>query len=72
MIGNRTRIKVAKNKVAPPFKKAEFDIFYGEGISSESSVINLGTEMGIIKKSGSWFYYGDERIAQGKDNARLY
>ncbi len=72
MIGNRTRIKVAKNKVAPPFKKAEFDIFYGEGISAESSVINLGTEMGIIKKSGSWFYYGDERIAQGKDNARLY
>ena len=72
MIGNRTRIKVAKNKVAPPFKTAEFDIFYGEGISAESSVLNLGTEIGLIKKSGSWFYYGDERIAQGKDNARLY
>lgn len=72
MIGNRTRIKVAKNKVAPPFKKAEFDIYYGEGISAETSVLNLGAELGLIKKSGSWFYYGDDRIAQGKDNARLY
>lgn len=72
MIGNRTRIKVAKNKVAPPFKKAEFDIYYGEGISAETSVLNLGAELGLIKKSGSWFYYGEDRIAQGKDNARLY
>ncbi|MBT3319027.1 MAG: recombinase RecA [Clostridia bacterium] len=72
MIGNRTRIKVAKNKVAPPFKKAEFDIFYGQGISAESSVISLGVEMGLVKKSGSWFYYNENRIAQGRDNARLY
>ena len=72
MIGNRTRIKVAKNKVAPPFKTAEFDIYYGEGISAESSVLMLGADLGIIKKSGSWFYYNEERMAQGKDNARLF
>lgn len=72
MIGNRTRIKVAKNKVAPPFKNAEFEIYYGEGISAESSVINLGVTLGIIKKSGSWFSYNDTRIGQGKDNARLF
>ncbi len=72
MIGNRTRIKVAKNKVAPPFKNAEFEIYYGEGISSESSVLNLGVTLGLIKKSGSWFSYGDTRIGQGKDNARLF
>lgn len=71
IIGNRTKIKVAKNKVAPPFKTAEFDIYYGEGVSSESSVINLGTELGLIKKSGSWFYYNEQRIGQGKDNVRL-
>lgn len=72
MIGNRTRIKVAKNKVAPPFKTAEFDIYYGEGVSAESSVINLGTEVGLIKKSGSWYYYGENRIGQGKDNVRIF
>ncbi len=72
MIGNRTRIKVAKNKVAPPFKNAEFEIYYGEGISSESSVLNLGVTLGLIKKSGSWFSYNDTRIGQGKDNARLF
>jgi recombination protein RecA len=72
MVGSRTRIKVAKNKVAPPFKTAEFDIIYGEGISLESSVLNLGVQMGIVKKSGAWFSYNDERIGQGKDNARLY
>jgi recombination protein RecA len=72
MIGNRTRIKVAKNKVAPPFKTAEFDIYYGEGVSAESSVLMLGVDLGLIKKSGSWFYYNEERIAQGKDNARLF
>ncbi len=72
MIGNRTKIKVAKNKVAPPFKNAEFEIYYGEGISAESSVLNLGVTAGLIKKSGSWFSYNDVRIGQGKDNARLY
>mgnify|MGYP000592668489 CR=1 FL=1 len=72
MIGNRTRIKVAKNKVSPPFKKAEFEIYYGEGISAESSVLNLGVTLGLIKKSGSWFSYGDTRIGQGRDNARLF
>lgn len=72
MIGNRTRIKVAKNKVAPPFKKAEFEIYYGEGISAESSVLSLGVTLGLIKKSGSWFSYQDTRIGQGKDNARLF
>ncbi len=72
MIGNRTRIKVAKNKVAPPFKNAEFEIYYGEGISAESSVLNLGVAIGVIKKSGSWFSYNDMRIGQGKDNVRLF
>lgn len=72
MIGNRTRVKVVKNKVAPPHKIAEFEIYYGQGISQESSIINLGLQMGILSKSGSWFYRGEERIAQGKENVRLY
>lgn len=72
IVGNRTKIKVAKNKVAPPFKTAEFDIYYGEGVSVESSIINLGTELGLIKKSGSWFYYNELRIGQGKDNVRMF
>ena len=71
-MGNRTRIKVVKNKVAPPFKTAEFDIIYGEGISKESSVLDLAIANKIISKSGAWYYYGDMRMAQGRDNARLF
>lgn len=72
VVGNRTRIKVVKNKVAPPFKTAEFDIIYGEGISKESSVLDLAITNKIISKSGAWYYYGDMRMAQGRDNARLF
>ncbi len=72
MVGNRTRVKVAKNKVAPPFKQAEFDILYGEGISREGSLIDLGVEHGIIRKAGAWFTYGADQLGQGKENARSY
>ena len=70
-IGNRTRVKVVKNKVAPPFKQVEFDIMYGEGISRESSIIDMGVENGIVKKSGSWFTYEGDQLGQGKEKARL-
>ncbi|WBG73620.1 recombinase RecA [Corynebacterium glutamicum] len=70
-IGNRTRLKVVKNKVSPPFKIAEFDIMYGEGISRESSVIDLAVDNGIVKKSGSWFTYEGEQLGQGKEKVRL-
>jgi len=72
MVGNRTRVKVVKNKVAPPFKQAEFDIIYGEGISREGSLIDMGVEAGIVRKAGAWFTYGTDQLGQGKENARNY
>ncbi len=72
VIGSETRVKVVKNKVAPPFKTAEFDILYGEGTSREGEVIDLGVQCGIVEKSGAWYSYGGERIGQGKDNAREF
>lgn len=71
-IGNRTKMKIVKNKVSPPFKIAEFDIIYGEGISRESSIIDIAVENGIVKKSGSWFTYEGDQLGQGKEKARLY
>ncbi|EFK53763.1 RecA protein [Corynebacterium genitalium ATCC 33030] len=71
-IGNRTRLKIVKNKVSPPFKVAEFDIMYGEGISRESSIIDMGVDNGIIKKSGSWFTYEGDQLGQGKEKARIF
>lgn len=72
IIGSRTRVKVVKNKVAPPFRQAEFDIIYGKGISRESCLIDLGTEHSVLSKSGTWYSYNDERIGQGKENIREY
>lgn len=72
IVGNRTKVKVVKNKVAPPFKTCEFDILYGEGISNESSLIDIAAEMGVLEKSGSWYSYKGERLGQGRDNVRVY
>lgn len=72
IIGNRVRIKVVKNKVAPPFKRAEVDIMYGQGISQTGEIVDMAAEKDIVKKSGSWYSYGDDRIGQGRENAKKY
>jgi recombination protein RecA len=72
VVGNATRVKVVKNKGSPPFKQVEFDIMYGEGISKRGELIDLGVKAGLVEKSGSWFSYGDERIGQGRENAKTY
>ena len=72
IVGNETRVKVVKNKVAPPFKQAEFEILYGEGISFAGELVDLGVNYGFVQKSGSWYSYGTEKIGQGKDNAKIF
>jgi recombination protein RecA len=71
-IGNQTRVKVVKNKMAPPFKVVEFDIMYGEGISKRGELLDLGIQAGVVEKSGSWFSYDGQRIGQGRENAKIY
>jgi recombination protein RecA len=72
VVGNSTRVKVVKNKVAPPFKQVEFDIMYGEGISKTGEILDLGVKVGVVEKSGAWYSYGDERIGQGRENAKTF
>jgi recombination protein RecA len=72
VIGNETKVKVVKNKIAPPFKEAHFDILYGEGTSREGEILDLGSEVKVVEKSGAWYSYNGERVGQGKDNARVY
>src|SRR5207342_1806202 len=72
VVGNQTRVKVVKNKVAPPFREAEFEIMYGMGISRNGELIDIGVAQGLVEKSGSWYSYGGERIGQGKENARTF
>jgi recombination protein RecA len=72
MVGNRVKVKVVKNKCAPPFRQAEFDIMFGKGISRSGSIIDIGVETGLLNKSGSWFTYGDTRIGQGRENAKQF
>ncbi|MFQ5437653.1 MAG: recombinase RecA [Paracoccaceae bacterium] len=72
IVGNATRVKIVKNKVAPPFKQVEFDIMYGEGISKTGELLDLGVKAGIVEKSGSWYSYGDERVGQGRENAKTF
>ena len=72
VVGNRTRVKIVKNKIAPPFKEAEFDLIYGHGISKEGDILDLGVSLGIVEKNGAWFSFGDERIGQGRQNVKRF
>jgi len=72
IVGSRTRVKVVKNKLAPPFREAEFDILYGEGISREGNVLDVASELGIVSRTGTWYAFGDIRLGQGRENAREY
>jgi recombination protein RecA len=72
VVGNQTRVKVVKNKLAPPFKQVEFDIMYGEGVSKVGELIDLGVKAGVVEKSGAWFSYDSQRIGQGRENAKAF
>jgi recombination protein RecA len=72
MVGNRTRIKIVKNKIAPPFKEAEFDIMFGKGISKEGDILDLAANIDVVNKSGAWYAYNGDKIGQGRENAKLY